>query len=344
MSGGNDDDDLIPLKEFARRLGRNVEATRRRFGDIAVERRGRLYFKRADLQRLLTAEKRDDDGDYTVTRTFLSRALDVDPRTVDKRLAGYASRLVKGQRRYRECDMAPILEAARGEELLNEIEVTLLMGGHHFWQLHLLIDFPHVLLRDDDGDYTVTRTFLSRALDVDPRTVDKRLAGHASRLVKGQRCYRECDMAPILEAARGEELLNEIEVTLLMGGHHFWQLHLLIDFPHVLMRDDAQRVPRPDSRGPMGALWMRKTIAPWAGQMRTNAARMLTPKALTLYRAAAAPLEPQNAALLTFRACAPISITCWRIWSASSRTNRRSGRPSAPPSRGCDHFSFFFKR
>ena len=76
MSGGNDDDDLIPLKEFARRLGRNVEAARRRFGDIAIERRGRLYFKRADLQRLLTAEKRDDDGDYTVTRTFLSRALD----------------------------------------------------------------------------------------------------------------------------------------------------------------------------------------------------------------------------------------------------------------------------
>ena len=58
-----DDDDLIHLKEFARRLGRNVEATRRRFGDIAVERRGRLYFKRADLERLLRAEKRDDDGD-----------------------------------------------------------------------------------------------------------------------------------------------------------------------------------------------------------------------------------------------------------------------------------------
>ena len=203
-----DDDDLIPLKEFARRLGRNVEATRRRFGDIAVERRGRLYFKPSDLARLLSAEKRDDDGDYTVTRTFLSRTLDVDPRTVDKRLAGYAS-----------------------------------------------------------------------------------------RLVKGQRCYRECDMAPILEAARGEELLNEIEVTLLMGGHHFWQLHLLIDFPHVLLADDAQRVPRPDGRGPMGALWKRKTIADWAGQMRINAARMLRPKALTLYRAAAAPLEPQNAAL-----------------------------------------------
>ena len=143
----------------------------------------------------------------------------------------------------------------------------------------------------------MTRTFLSRALHVDPRTVDKRLAGYASRLVKGQRCYRERGMAPILEAARGEELLNEIEVTLLMGGHHFWQLHLLIDFPHVLLRDDAQRVPRPDSRGPMGALWKRKRIADWAEQMRTNAARMLKPKALTLYLAAAAPLEPENAAL-----------------------------------------------
>ena len=65
----------------------------------------------------------------------------------------------------------------------------------------------------------------------------------------------------------------------------------------MLLADDAQRVPRPDGRGPMGALWKRKTIADWAGQMRTNAARMLTPKALTLYRAAAAPLEPQNAAL-----------------------------------------------
>ena len=203
-----DDDQLIPLKDFARRLGRNVEATRRRFGDIAVERRGRLYFKPADLARLLAAEQRDDDGDYTVTRTFLSRAL-----------------------------------------------------------------------------------------GVDPRTVDKRLAGHASRLVKGQRCYRERDIAPILEAAREEELLNEIEVTMMMGGHHFWQLHLLIDFPHVLLADDAQRVPRPDSRGPMGALWKRKSIAPWAGQMRTNAAKMLKPKALPLYRAAAAPLEPKNAAL-----------------------------------------------
>ena len=46
-----DDDQLIPLKDFARRLGRNVEATRRRFGDIAVERRG-VYFKPADLARL----------------------------------------------------------------------------------------------------------------------------------------------------------------------------------------------------------------------------------------------------------------------------------------------------
>ena len=203
-----DDDDLIPLKEFARRLGRNVEATRRRFGDIAVERRGRLYFKPADLARLLATQ---------------------------------------------QCD--------------------------------------------DDGDYTVTRTFLSRALDVDPRTVDKRLAGHASRLVKGQRRYRKRDMAPILEAARGQELLNEIEVTIMMGGHHFWQLHLLIDFPHVLLRDDAQKVPRPDGRGPMGALWKRKTIAAWAEQMRTNAAKMLKPKALNLYRAAAAPLEPKNAGL-----------------------------------------------
>ena len=49
-----DDDDLIPLKEFARRLGRNVEAARRRFDDIAVERRGRLYFKPSDLARLRT--------------------------------------------------------------------------------------------------------------------------------------------------------------------------------------------------------------------------------------------------------------------------------------------------
>ncbi len=149
-----DDDDLIPLKEFARRLGRNPEATRRRFGDIAVERRGRLYFRPADLARLLSAEKRDDDGDYTVTRTFLSRALGVDPRTVDKRLAGHASRLVKGQRRYRESDVAPMLAAAQGEELLSEIEVTRLMGGHHFWQLHLLVDFPHLLA---DGAQRVPR-------------------------------------------------------------------------------------------------------------------------------------------------------------------------------------------
>jgi hypothetical protein len=38
-----DGDELIPLKEFAQRLGRNVEATRQRFGGIAVERSGRLY-------------------------------------------------------------------------------------------------------------------------------------------------------------------------------------------------------------------------------------------------------------------------------------------------------------
>jgi hypothetical protein len=102
VSGGNDDDDLVPLKEFARRLGRNVEAARRRFGDIAVERRGRLYFKTADLARLLKAEKRTDDHEYTVTRTSLSRTLGIDARTVDKRLSRCPSRLVKGQRCYRE--------------------------------------------------------------------------------------------------------------------------------------------------------------------------------------------------------------------------------------------------
>ena len=36
--------------------------------------------------------------------------------------------------------------------------------------------------------------------------------------MKGQRCYRDRDVAPILEAAREEELLNEIEVTMMMGG------------------------------------------------------------------------------------------------------------------------------
>jgi hypothetical protein len=141
----------------------------------------------------------------------------------------------------------------------------------------------------------VTRTFLARTLDVDPRTVDKRLAGHASRVVKGQRCYRQVDVDPILEAARGEELLSEIEVTRLMGGHHFWQLHLLNDFPDVMLYDDAPRVPRADDRGPMGSLWKRKTIAAWAEQIRTNAARMLKPKSLNLYRLAAAPLEPEHA-------------------------------------------------
>ena len=73
-------------------------------------------------------------------------------------------------------------------------------------------------------------------------------ASGASRLVNEQRCYRERDTAPILEAARGEELLNEIEVTLFMGGHHFWQLHLLIDFWHLLA-DAAARQPRPMGRG-----------------------------------------------------------------------------------------------
>jgi hypothetical protein len=203
-----EDHDLITLKEFANRLGRNIEATRRRFGDIAVERRGRLYFKPSDLARLLEAEQRADDHEYTVTRNSLARTLGVDPRTVDKRLAHFPSRLVKGQRR-----------------------------------------------------------------------------------------YRERDVGPIVKAARDEELLNEVEVTMLMGGSHIWQLHLLNDFPEVLLRDDAPRVPRTDGRGPMGALWKRKTIGPWAEQLRTNAAKMLKPKGLNLYRIAAAPLEPQNAAM-----------------------------------------------
>ena len=55
ISTAKDSDDLIPLKEFARRLGRNVEATRRRFGDIAIERRGRRDATRvAALQRART--------------------------------------------------------------------------------------------------------------------------------------------------------------------------------------------------------------------------------------------------------------------------------------------------
>ena len=55
MNGkAKDGDELIPLKEFAQRLGRNVEATRRRFGGIAVERRGRLYFRPSDLDLQLT--------------------------------------------------------------------------------------------------------------------------------------------------------------------------------------------------------------------------------------------------------------------------------------------------
>ncbi len=165
-----------------------------------------------------------------------------------------------------------------------------------------------------------------------------------SRLVKGQRCYRECDIAPMLEAARGEELLNEIEVTLLMGGSHFWQLHLLIDFPHVLLADDAQRVPRPDSRGPMGALWKRKSIGPWAEQMRTNAAKMLTAQgAETLPRRRRTAGAAERSHVRRSRPCARhfdqllAYLQRIRPHEAAFRAAKRL------PSRGCDHFSFFLR-
>jgi hypothetical protein len=206
VNGSSNNADLIPLKEFAHRLGRNVEATRRRFRNIAVERRGLLFFRLSDLERLLK-EHRDDDCEYAVTRTFLSRTLGIDPRTVDKRLAHLPSRVIKGQRRYRERDVTPILEAARRDELLSEIEVTRLMGGHHFWQLHLLIDFPQ------------------------------------------------------------------------------------------LLRDNVPKVPRAETAGRMGLLWKRGAIEPWAELMRSHARQMLKPEALAIYAAAAAPLDPENAAL-----------------------------------------------
>ena len=208
-ASSKDDKDLIPLKEFARQLGRNVEATRRRFGDMAVERRGRLYFRAPDLDRLLKAEHRPDDHEYTVTRTYLSRTLGLDPRTVDKRLAPYPSRVIKGQRRFREADVAPVLEAVRQAELLSEIEVTRLMGGHHLWQLHLLIDYPQ------------------------------------------------------------------------------------------LLSDDVPKVPRPETAGRMGLLWKRGAIEPWAELMRSHAQQMLKPAAVAIYEAAAAPLEPENAAVFS---------------------------------------------
>ena len=66
----------------------------------------------------------------------------------------------------------------------------------------------------------------------------------------------------MLQAARDAELLNEVEVTMLMGGGHIWQLHLINDFPDVMLAADAPRVPKPDGRGPMGALWKRRTIGP----------------------------------------------------------------------------------
>ena len=124
VGSGNDDDDLIPLKEFARRLA----ATSRPPGglrDIALERFAGLYFKPADLARLLEAEQRSDNHDYIMTRSFLARTLGVDPRTVDKRLAHCPSRLVKGQHRYRQRDVAPMIQAARDE----------------LWQLHLMSEY-----------------------------------------------------------------------------------------------------------------------------------------------------------------------------------------------------------
>ena len=149
----------------------------------------------------------------------------------------------------------------------------------------------------------------------------------------------------MLEAAREEELLNEVEVTMLMGGHHFWQLHLLIDFPHVCWPTTPSGCRGPTAAGRWARCGSARRIAPWAGQMRTDAAKMLTPKALHLYRAAAAPLEPQNAALFDVPGLRRhFDQRVGASASASGRTRRRSGRQSGPPSRGCDHFSFFLER
>ena len=144
------DGDLIPLKEFALRLGRNVEATRRRFSDIAVEKRGRLYFRTSDLARLIKEEQRDDDHEFEVARSWLAKLLEVDPRTVDKRHSHLNSRVVNGQRRYRKTDIKPILKEVHDNELLTEIEITLLFRGGHFWQLHLLRDFPKMFRSASD--------------------------------------------------------------------------------------------------------------------------------------------------------------------------------------------------
>jgi hypothetical protein len=47
----------------------------------------------------------------------------------------------------------------------------------------------------------------------------------------------------------------------------------------------------------MGLLWTRGRIAPWAALMHEAPEKMLTPKALRTYQAAAAPLDEENAYL-----------------------------------------------
>lgn len=135
----------VPLREFAARIGRNPEVTRRKYGHLGRLRYGRLFFRDADIVRVqILIPDPADATEFSVSRTAVAKLMRVDPRTAASRMAkiGAEEGRTSTELMYRAEDVEIAIEVARENELVPEGEVASLLKLNRL-QVRILHELPH---------------------------------------------------------------------------------------------------------------------------------------------------------------------------------------------------------